>query len=109
MQRKLHVLLAHVIRLHQAFSTDRTEVAPRSNIVGEDFETDCAHGTNIRRCHRRCERLWPRDLRDYLERTVHMLIGRRAKTQQLTRDAEMRMAESGRPPNHCIDTSTRIA
>src|SRR4051812_24795227 len=43
MQRELSVSQAQVVRAREPFSTDRTEIAPRSNVVCEDLERDGTH------------------------------------------------------------------
>ena len=39
MQREMHVDQLEVVLAGQSIGTDRTEIAPRSNVVGEDFES----------------------------------------------------------------------
>ena len=44
MERKLRVPEAKVEFALESISTDRTEVAPRSNVVGKYLESGLAHG-----------------------------------------------------------------
>ena len=47
MQREIHPLDVDVVALLQPFNTPGTEVAPRSDEVGEDFQSDWfAHDVN---------------------------------------------------------------
>lgn len=85
--------LAHVIRLHQAFSTDRTEVAPGSNVVGEHFQTDCAHEANIGLSSRRCDIFLARGARDCLEQRA-MPVAAPAEGAPLAKAAAVCFAEN---------------
>ena len=48
MQREMAELHGDVVFVYESFNTDRTEIAPRSDVIGEDFEDGCGFGAHVR-------------------------------------------------------------